>query len=99
MGYALGCIRMQLDDFCALTPEEFEAVSHAYGEQREAELHGDWERMRMLAAITIQPHVKGRMTPERLLPFPWEKPIHKENTRKLTADESKKRFEELVNRT
>lgn len=31
-----------------------------------------WERMRMLASIVIQPHVKKKITPKRLLPFPWD---------------------------
>lgn len=26
----------------------------------------------MLATITIQPHVKNRLTPDTLLPLPWD---------------------------
>ena len=37
------------------------------------EVQAKWERMRILASIVIQPHVKGKMKPERLLPLPWDK--------------------------
>lgn len=29
--------------------------------------------MRMLATIVVQPHVKKKLAPKDLLPFPWEK--------------------------
>jgi hypothetical protein len=55
--------------------------------------------MRMLATIAIQPHVKNKLTPEKLLPFPWEK-LDKMSTRppKQTAEEDLKRFETLAKR-
>ena len=28
--------------------------------------------MRLLAAISIQPHVKGKLKPQQLLPLPWD---------------------------
>jgi hypothetical protein len=58
-------------------------------------MHDSWERMRMNATISIQPHIKGKMTPERLLPFPWEKP-KKAEAPKVSAEEARKRFERLV---
>lgn len=38
--------------------------------------------MRMLACITIQPHIgkRHKVTPEKLLPFPWEKKKAKKKT-------------------
>ncbi len=63
---------MSLDDFCRLSPDEFAAVCRAYAEAREAEARDGWERMRLLATITIQPHVKRKITARRLLPFPWD---------------------------
>ena len=56
-----------------MTPAEFECVYKEYQETREAAYKDDWARMRMLAAIVIQPHLKRKITPEKLLPFPWEK--------------------------
>ena len=34
-------------------------------------MRGDWERMRMNATITIQPHLKWKVTPRQVLPLPW----------------------------
>ncbi len=62
---------------------------------QEDEMHDSWERMRMSATITIQPHIKGKMTPEKLLPFPWEKK-RKPKAPKVSREEARKRFEELV---
>lgn len=65
-------------------------------ENREA-----WERARTIATILIQPHVKkgNKVTPQQLLPLPWDK---KQNPRsevpQLTAEEKRKRFEELAHR-
>ena len=86
---------MSVDDFCALTPSEFSEVCHAYNENAMAQIHGDWERMRMLATITIQPHIKGTMSPERLLPFPWERKVRDEAP-KVGKDEAKARFEAIM---
>lgn len=49
-------------------------MAEAWGRQREADGQDAWERMRLLATITIQPHVRKRLTPQQLLPLPWEKP-------------------------
>lgn len=57
-------------------------------------MRDSWERMRMLATIIIQPHIKGKMTPGKLLPFPWEK--HKTEAPQVSAAEARKRFERLT---
>ena len=44
----------------------------AWADRRDVEARGEWERMRTLATITIQPHCKNRLTPEKLLPLPWD---------------------------
>lgn len=79
---------------------EFAAVYKAYAEQRDTDFKDEWARMRLLATITIQPHLaKGKkVTPEKLLPFPWEK----KKTRKrgksqgLTIEQQRARMAELV---
>lgn len=60
------------------------------GQYRDA-----WERARTVAAIVIQPHLKKKITPQQLLPLPWD---HKSRaiesaTPELTAEERLKRFE------
>lgn len=69
---AVGVIGMSMDDFLRQTPGEYEATVEAWSQRQEARNRDDWERMRMLASIVIQPHVKKRLTPKELLPFPWE---------------------------
>lgn len=72
MGFALGCLGLSLADFSALSPSEFGECCRAWHEERESRLRDDWERMRLLATITIQPHVKGKLKPQQLLPLPWD---------------------------
>ena len=100
----MGCMGMGLDDFCRLTPSEFSATFAAWQRQREADDRAEWERVRLHACITIQPHIKGKMTPQRLLPFPWEKkkPQGKSPAAKgekpLSKEEALRRFEQVVGR-
>lgn len=103
MGFTLGCIRLSFDDFCGCTPEEFESICEAYNDQREADYKDEWERMRLLAACVIQPHVKKKITAQNLLPLPWDNPRlpRKEGqkaSRPLSGEESKARFEKLIRR-
>jgi len=97
--FALSVIHLAYEDFCRLTPDEFAAVCEAYHDHEETLLHDQWERMRLLATITIQPHVKGKVTPERLLPLPWEQPKTKKTSpRPVSKEEDRKRFEQLLKR-
>lgn len=53
----------------------------------------------MLATISIQPHVKRRITPKQLLPFPWDRKASEAKRSaedKLTPKERLQRFEALV---
>ena len=52
---------------------------------------------RIHAAISIQPHVKNRIRPEKLLPLPWDKKetCPKPVQQSMTAEERLKRFEML----
>ena len=64
---------MRPDDFRHLTPAEFEAISSEFSADRQEQTRDRWERMRLLASITIQPHVRRKLTPRQLLPLPWDK--------------------------
>lgn len=71
-----------------------------WNDRQDADYKDDWARMRMLAAIVIQPHLKKKITPQKLLPFPWESATEKPKGKapRLTAAESLKRFEKLAKR-
>ena len=98
LGIAVGNIGLSYNDFCALTPEEFSHIYKAYSEERTAQYQDSWERMRMLAAITIQPYAKKGLTPHGLLPFPWEKkkPEHTKAAPAVSKEDALKRFEEVL---
>lgn len=53
--------------------------------------------MRLLASITIQPHLvkRHRVTPEKLLPFPWDKPTRGSKPT-ISAEEQRERMRKLV---
>lgn len=81
--------------------EEFAAVYKAYAEQRDTDFKDKWARMRLLATITIQPHLakNKKVTPEKLLPFPWDKKkTRKRNAKEqeLTPQQQRERMAELV---
>lgn len=89
---------LRYEDFCDLTPDEFTHIYRAYSQEREAQYKDNWERMRMLAAITIQPYAKTHITPHGLLPFPWEKkkPEPTKAAPAVSKEDALKRFEEVL---
>lgn len=90
---------MGYDDFCRCEPDEFAAACEAYTRQRQADDREQWDRMRILATISIQPHIRRRITPESLLPFPWDRPKKAKPKRPaISKGEQLKRFEMLVER-
>lgn len=102
MGIALGCIGLSLDDFFALTPEEFCSVCKAWQETRDALYRDSWERTRTHATILVQPHTKKQITARQLLPLPWDKVATRKGqdteAPKETMEQRKARFEELKKR-
>ena len=90
---------MSRDDFCACYLDEFEAIAKAWRERQEIKSQELWEQCRMLATISIQPHVKRRITPKQLLPFPWDRKASEAKRSaedKLTPEERLQRFDALV---
>lgn len=73
LGYALGTLGLCYDDFLRLTPGEFSAVCQKYNTQVEIHERAEWERMRMLAWVMIQPYTKKKISPRELFNFEWDK--------------------------
>lgn len=77
-------------------------MCEAWHQQQNGLMQGEWERMRLLATITIQPHAKKKLTPQALLPLPWDakkRKTEKQDTGpKLTKEQQLARFEKLVNK-
>lgn len=99
LGVAVGNIGLRYDDFCDLTPNEFSYIYRAYSEEREAQYRDNWERVRMLASIVIQPYAKKGMTPHKLLALPWDKessPTRGARVEHVSKEEALQRFEEVL---
>lgn len=90
-------MHISYNDFCWCTPEEFEEVCKAWQETRDAEYKENWERTRLLATITIQPHVKQKLTAQKLLPFAWDKKTSSvPKAKRMTAEQRRKRMDEVA---
>lgn len=87
----MGDAGLTFRDFCILTFDELQEILRVCRERREERIHDDWERMRMHAAITMQPHCKKRLDPKRLIRFPWDSG-QKNSTRILNKDQAKEAF-------
>jgi len=89
---------MSREDFCACTPREFEEAARSFRQWDEAQRHDDWERMRLLACIMVQLHVKGRVTPQGLMPLPWDDAGRQKKAAAptMSKEEQRKRFELLT---
>lgn len=82
---------MATGEWEAMSLDEFEAVWRAHVDERERIERGEWERMRMLAAIVVQPHCKRKITARQLLPFPWDG--HERKGEVMTMEERRARAE------
>lgn len=101
LGLAVGQVGMSIAEFSGTTPDEFEAIAWFYAKAREEENEAAWERMRLLATITIQPHVKKKISPRSLLPLPWDKKRQRTQQKEapqLSKEEQRQRFIELKER-
>ena len=54
--------------------------------------------MRMLACITIQPHVKNKLTPQKLLPLSWDnrRKLKQAKTEHITAKEAEEKRKQII---
>ena len=89
---------MSFDDFCACDYDELSAISRSWGDWQRGLEQGAWERARTVASIVIAPHVTKRISPQKLLPLPWDKKQapQKRGTNRLAKEEGGKSFNELV---
>ncbi len=81
-----------------LTPEEYRHVSDAWKECRDALQKDSWERMRVGAAIGIQPWVKKKVTARELVPLPWDEGAGHAPAVTLNKAEALARFKRLAAR-
>lgn len=103
LGWALGVGGLRFDDFCLLTPFEFQAVVNTVAEHDDNQQRGAWERARIIGCMSLSPWSKGAVTPENVLPLPWdrEKRKHAESETPIpteTKEEAKENLDKLLKR-
>jgi hypothetical protein len=91
---------MGVDTFDTLTPDEFAAIMAKHNEYLDAKMRDEWERARIMATILIQPHITRKITPEKLLPLPWDKKRKSEKTKtpEVSRKEHLQRFRDIKRR-
>lgn len=91
---------MNYDDFLRVDVDAFSEIYKAYHDREENKARGEWERMRLLATISIQPHIKKSITPQKLLPFSWDHENDQDKQvaprRTMTASEQRERMKQLA---
>lgn len=98
MAHGLGVLGLRLSDLEQLTPDEFAAVCDAHHEQAEAALTDHWTRARLMTTLTLQPHTTRRLTPEQLLPLPWDAPRPRPEAPQLSPQAQRERAHQLAAR-
>ena len=83
---------MSRSDFMLMSIDELAEVFRSWRETREEDARTVWESARLQACITIQPFVKGRLDPKRILPLPWDRGFRPP---KMSAEERKRQQERL----
>ena len=71
-------------DFWTLTFHEFLCTQKGINDRFELEQRQEWERIRWLACVNLQPHTKKgqNLTPQKLVRFDWEKKKVKTDAKK-----------------
>lgn len=96
---AVAEIGLSYSDFCALTPNEFSHIYDAYIKRRNAECREQWEQLRTLATIMVQPYAKKTLSPRKVLPLPWDNEGEQiASPRTESKEQRRRRFEEIMNR-
>lgn len=62
---------MSYDDFCRCTLIQLQSAVKAHRDYSTSERRDAWERARWVAMVTVQPHVKRRLSLSDL-PLPWD---------------------------
>lgn len=65
-------MRLSVDTFERMSLSEFYAAYDGFRYMREIDQRAAWERCRTAATISVAPWLKGTITPQELLPMPWD---------------------------
>ena len=94
---AVGRIGLSVQEFCLLTPAEFNAIYEEWKSEQEDITRGQWERCREICYHIIRPYAKKTLRKTDIMRFAWDSPSSN-GTKKLTEEQkeaNRKKFEEL----
>lgn len=79
-------------DFELMSLDELRETFRSWSETRDEQQRTVWEAARMEACIIIQPFVKGKLEPKKVLPLPWDRSYR---SVQMTKEERQHRQERL----
>lgn len=81
---------MHVEDFYDLTPFEFANAIEGYEEARRE----DWEMQRLFTTALLQPQTKTKLTPQKIVQFPWDVESARGTMKIISGDVAKKILEQ-----
>lgn len=63
---------MSYDDFCLLSPDEFNAIFEEWKLEQENVARGEWERCRWICYCMIRPYSKKGLRLTDIMKFEWD---------------------------
>lgn len=97
-GFAL-MIGIGLNDFMALTPQEFEAAARQWRDWQDMTLHQAWEQSRLTGFLAVLPYTGKKVNnPKDFYPFPWERKQKKSETHDVEQLSFEEKFKQLEDR-
>jgi hypothetical protein len=63
---------MGYNELYDLTPRTFNNKLIGFNSYQERIMQDNWEQTRLIIHSTLSPHIKKRISPKEVLPFPWD---------------------------
>lgn len=87
---------MRRADFMDMTFAEYAGAVKSWSQAEQNREMAAWERMRTLAAISVQPWSKKAVDARQLLPLPWDKGQEDTAAAAISREDARKRFDRLM---
>ena len=72
LGYAIGVMKLSLQDFEWMTPSQYQAAIKEWEEEEKRKAQHEYELQRFNAWLCLAPNIKDNTSQEDLFRFPWE---------------------------
>lgn len=86
-----------MQEFCLLTPDEFNAIYEEWKAEQEDIVHGQWERCREICYYILRPYAKKSLRRTDVMRFSWDSPTTGGRVKmtKKQKERDRKEFEQL----